>query len=406
MSTAIQAAVIPEEAHLFFREGNSDKVYSLALAQCETGWTVLASWGRRNSTLTTDVKIERAEYESAKKIYDATLRAKLAKGYQSSSPLPESRATVEAVPSLAGVAPSSLGPALTKARRPVSRDVVFAAELLTRITDQEGMLYARNDRYLFQTKRDGDRLTVAAERLADSNLFECWGYNKLGQVVQLDANLYVALRKLMEIGGFSKIMMDGEWEASGYWVWDLLELDGDLRGMPYRARNEAAVQLLADPSMAQLVRMFHPVETADDTATKLALLEKAKATRAEGIAIKLKSAPYRGGRNGNHLKWKFEVTGSFIVGPKPKNKANDGHRSVALYVIDRGQQRFVATVKIADRYEVPAEGSVIEARYLYAHPKGGIVQPVFFGKVRTDVRPQDCLEQQLKYKQDAEEAAA
>jgi len=116
-----------------------------------------------------------------------------------------------------------------------------------------------------------------------------------------------------------------------------------------------------------------------------------------------------------------ESTGSFIVGPKPPRKANDGHRSIALYVIDktyRGGERwnlgygsipardlrFVATCKVADKYEVPAVGTIVEARYLYAHPEGGIVQPCYFGVMRTDVRPEECSVQQLRMKQESEAA--
>ena len=387
MTTIAVTNVIPEEAHLEFRQGPSDKVYHLALAQCETGWCVIAAWGRRGSTLSTDAKVERTDYEAAKKLYDATLRAKLAKGYkQTNSPSQgsvHSGVTAAAQPSPSvpetGAAPSSLGPALTRARKPVSKDVVFAAELLTRITSERELgLYAVSPRYLFQIKRDGVRLTIVAEKIDGSALYEIWGYNKLGQVVQLDARLYAAVKKLCTLGKYERLMMDGEWESSGFWGWDLLELDGDLRGMAYEDRFQAISEMFRDLDLADLQKMFHVVESADTQAGKLALLAKAKATRAEGLAVKLRTAQYRGGRSSQHYKFKFEQTASFIVGPKPKHKANDGHRSVALYVIDKGQRRFVATVKVADRYSVPPENSVVDARYLYAHEGGGIVQPCLF----------------------------
>ena len=52
---------------------------------------------------------------------------------------------------------------------------------------------------------------------------------------------------------------------------------------------------------------------------------------------------------------------------------DDGHRSVAIYVIEKGYRRFVATVKIADKYAVPPISAlVIDCRYLYRYPDGGL----------------------------------
>jgi hypothetical protein len=39
-------------------------------------------------------------------------------------------------------------------------------------------------------------------------------------------------------------------------------------------------------------------------------------------------------RAGQHYKCKFVVTASFIVGPKPDKKTDDGHRSIAVYLMD------------------------------------------------------------------------
>jgi len=389
--------VIPEEAHLFYKQGSSDKVYSLCMAQCETGWTVLATWGRRGSTLSVEAKIERAEYEAAKKIYDRVLREKLAKGYK---PVEEEATTKKE-------------PATT--RRPVSKDVLFSAELLTRIDEREALAYMRNPRYWFQLKRDGVRLTISAEKI--DKTFDIFGYNKLGQRVQLDPALYKAVEALCDLYNVKQLLMDGEWESSGYHAWDLLEMNSDLRDFEYQYRFETLETLLKD-----VRKMFYLVRCAKTTTEKEILVGKAKVNRAEGICVKDIRARYCGGRNGQHLKWKFESTGSFIVGPKPKRKANDGHRSVALYIVDKkpgGERwasgadfakpfglRFVATVKIADKYEVPLIGAIAEIRYLYAHPGGGIVQPCYFGVTRKDVRMEDCVAEQLRYKQESEEAAA
>lgn len=388
-----------ESASLYFQSGNSDKVYFLNLQQCETGWAVLVQWGRRGSTLQADTKIERVPYEDAKPIYDRVLREKLAKGYQYSE-APAARKPAASEP-------------LTR-NAPVSKEVVFAPELLTRIEESEALRFGRDPRYWFQWKRDGIRLTVVAEQIKTVPwTFNIYGYNKLGQVVQLDPQLRRAIETLCIDGKYTCLLLDGEWEASGFYVWDILECNSDLRETEYQYRFKTLETVLGTAEDAaelpdDLAALLHIVQTGKTTQEKARLLADAKAKRAEGIAVKKITARYCGGRNGNHFKYKFEQVASFIVGPKPPKKANDGHRSVALYAYDRGRKRFIATVKVADKYAVPGIGAIIDVRYLYLHPgpEGRIYQPAYFGVVRNDVRPTDCLVQQLKLKQTDEEAAA
>lgn len=221
-----------EKANLKFQQDGSDKVYVIALQQCETGWSVYAQWGRRGSTLQSDYKIERAEYDAAKKVYDRVLREKLAKGYRHS----EGRTATDTEGDSRNPATSAF-----TTNKPVSRAIIFAPELLTRIEER------------------------------------------------------------------------------------------DL-----------------------------------------------------------------------HLKAKYEITGSFVVGQKPKD---DGKRSIALYIYDRGRLRRVANARVFDKYPIPPIGAVVDARYLYAYKGGGIVQPWYDGVVRKDVKPEECTDQQLKYKAELEEAA-
>jgi hypothetical protein len=64
----------------------------------------------------------------------------------------------------------------------------------------------------------------------------------------------------------------------------------------------------------------------------------------------------------------------------------------------------MGSVKVPNCYALPENGQVVEIRYLYCFGGrlGRIYQPCFFGVVRTDVRPEDCVVQQLKLKQDEE----
>ena len=121
---------------------------------------------------------------------------------------------------------------------------------------------------------------------------------------------------------------------------------------------------------------------------------------AEGFVCKNRNAVYAGGRAGQHFKCKFVVTASFIVGPKPEKKANDGHRSIAVYLLDDTRQRFMGTVGVPDRYRLPKEGEIVEVQYLYCHPgpDGKLIQAKYFGKVRDDIGIAECSVSQLKVK--------
>jgi hypothetical protein len=356
----------------------------------------------------------------AKRIYDKTLSEKLAKGYQylCGGQDPHAKRPEVRKQFVAGKEPTVVAaePLLgSSVSGPVSKEVLFSPELLTRCTENELLAYMRNPRYWFQLKRDGRRLTIRTKEIG-KNRWDTISFNKLGQAIQVDAGLRESVESLCYLQCATGALLDGEIEATGFHVWDILELDHrDLRSSSYEKRFDVLEGLLKG-----VTKKLFLVRTAKTTAEKENLLGWAKANRAEGIVVKDRYARYSAGRAGNHMKHKFESTASFIVGPKPARKAKDGHRSVALYVVDRGYAggerwklpgtngkvntdlRFVATVKIADKYEVPRQAQVIEARYLYAHEHGGISQPVFFGVVRTDVNPADCTVQQLRVK--AEEA--
>jgi ATP-dependent DNA ligase len=59
-------------------------------------------------------------------------------------------------------------------------------------------------------------------------------------------------------------------------------------------------------------------ETAMTTKAKRDFVKKMHSSNAEGFVCKNRNAAYAGGRAGQHLKCKFVVTASFIVGPKPE----------------------------------------------------------------------------------------
>jgi bifunctional non-homologous end joining protein LigD len=66
-----------------------------------------------------------------------------------------------------------------------------------------------------------------------------------------------------------------------------------------------------------------------------------------------------------------------------------------------GKNRFsVGNVTIPSKHSIPAEGVVVEIRYLYAYSGGSLYQPVYLG-MRDDVQPSPCRLNQLKIKAEA-----
>jgi bifunctional non-homologous end joining protein LigD len=357
-----------ERAELYFRQGSSDKVYHLQLENVEDKWSVETQWGRRGSTLQSDVKANGVPYEEARRVYDRILREKTGKGYQIA------QATTN------GDAPISVG-------LPASKEQSgHIPELLTPIEEPEGLRLADDASWWFQQKFDGRRLAV---QKADGKYS---GINKLGQVIPIDSRLSEPL-DLVQAQGF---LADGEITDSHFYIWDLLSVnDTDLRTEPYEIRYV---------HLTRLFRGVHPTlrvcETAMTPKAKRAFVKAMHDANAEGFVCKNRYAAYAGGRAGQHFKCKFVATASFIVGPKPDKKADDGHRSIAVYLLDGKQPRFMGTVGVPDRYPLPRVEKVVEVRYLYCHPgpEGKLIQAKYFGKVRDDVQLAECTVSQLKLK--------
>jgi bifunctional non-homologous end joining protein LigD len=357
-----------ERAELYFRQGSSDKVYHLQLENTQERWSVQAQWGLRGSALQSDIKVSDTNYEEAKHVYDRLLREKTGKGYQIA------QATTN------GDTPISVG-------LPVSREHSgHIPELLTPIEEQEALRLAEDVSWWFQQKFDGRRLAV---QKADGKYS---GINKLGQIVPIDSRLTEPL-DMVQAKGF---LADGEITDSHLFVWDLLSVnDTDLRIQPYEIRYVHLTQLFRD--VHQTLRVC---ETAMTPKAKRAFVKAMHDANAEGFVCKNRYAAYAGGRAGQHYKCKFVATASFVVGPKPDKKADDGHRSIAVYLLDGNRPRFMGTVGVPDRYPLPRAEQIVEVRYLYCHPgpDGKLIQAKYFGKVRDDIELNDCNVSQLKIK--------
>jgi bifunctional non-homologous end joining protein LigD len=360
-----------EKAELYFRQGGSDKVYHVQLENVQEQWSVQAQWGRRGSALQSDVKVSSTTYEEAKRVYDRILREKTGKGYQ--------------IAQANGDAAISVGLPVTKEHSG------HTPELLTPIEEPEALGLAEDVSWWFQQKFDGRRLAV---QKADGKYS---GINKLGQIIPIDSRLAESL-DLVQAQGF---LADGEITDSHFYIWDLLNVnDTDLRIQPYEIRYVHLTRLFRGVHNALRV-----CETAMTLKAKRAFVKTMHDANAEGFVCKNRYAAYAGGRAGQHYKCKFVATASFIVGPKPEKKAGDGHRSIAVYLLDGERPRFMGTVGVPDRYPLPRVEQVVEVRYLYCHPgpDGKLMQAKYFGKVRDDIEHAECSVSQLKLKADDSE---
>jgi bifunctional non-homologous end joining protein LigD len=356
-----------ERAELYFRQGSSDKVYHLQLKNVEEQWSVQAQWGRRGTALQSDVKVSNATYEEAKRVYDRILREKTGKGYQIAA------ATADGTPAI------SVG-------LPIKEHSGHVPELLTPIEEPEALRLAEDASWWFQQKFDGRRLAVQKTN------GKYRGINKLGQIVPIDA----ALAESLDSVAVREFLVDGEITGSHLHIWDLLSVDGtDLRVEPYEMRYTHLTRLFrgADDTL-------QVCETAITPEAKQAFVKAMHDRSAEGFVCKNRNAAYAGGRTGQHYKCKFVSTASFLVGPKPEKKGSDGHRSIAVYLLDGDRARFMGTVGVPDRYPIPSEGQIVEVRYLYCHPgpEGKLIQAKYFGRVRDDIERAECRVSQLKLK--------
>ncbi len=357
-----------ERAELYFQQGSSDKVYHLRLENVDDKWSVQAQWGRRGSAMQSDVKVDNGTYEEAKRVYDRILREKTSKGYQIA------QATTN------GGTPISVGLPATKEHSG------HVPELLTPIEEPAALQLAEDVTWWFQQKFDGRRLAV---QKADGKYS---GINKLGQIIPIDSRLSESLG-LVQAKTF---LADGEITDSHFYIWDLLSVnDTDLRAEPYEIRYVHLTKLFR--GVHQTLRVC---ETAMTLKAKRAFVKAMHDANAEGFVCKNRYAAYAGGRAGQHFKCKFVATASFIVGPKPDKKADDGHRSMAVYLLDENRPRFMGTVGVPDRYPLPRVEQIVEVRYLYCHPgpEGKLIQAKYFGKVRDDVELSECTVSQLKLK--------
>jgi bifunctional non-homologous end joining protein LigD len=359
-----------QSVHLYFREGGSDKVYEPSIVDLGNGsYDVVASYGRRGATLQRAVKATGVDLARATKAYDKLVSEKVAKGYRPDDTAPA--ATLAAVSERDG----------QRANVPV--------QLLTDVEGDELDTLLEDPSIVALQKMDGERrlLVIAADGAIA-------GVNRRGLFVALPGALAAAVALLP-----TDSILDGELIADTLYVFDMQRYAGeDLTGYGFLDRLGAAADDIAARCEGAPALQVVPHVVSD----KRRYLEQLQAENAEGIVLRNARAPYSAGRpnsGGTARKFKFVTSATVEVAA-----VNDGRRSVAVRVYDGESAIDVGNVTIPPNHAVPAVGTLVEVRYLYAYEGGSLYQPVYLGP-RTDLERADAALSRLKFRREPVAAA-
>jgi bifunctional non-homologous end joining protein LigD len=360
----MQSVTEPEKISLYYRQGSSDKVYQAAIEPSGTGFMVNVAYGRRGSTLQTGTKTSSpVDHAEAKKIYDKLVKEKTAKGYTPGEDGTPYQQTAKA-----------------------ERSTGILPQLLNPIEESEVDRLIKDDAWWAQEKFDGKRILIRKE---DQKVE---GINRKSLIIDLPVPIVRGIQSL----DARRCLLDEEAVGDTFIAFDLLqEATLELAGRPYTVRHGHLVDLV-DSVPSDSIRY---AETATTRTQKLAMLNRLRQERREGIVFKRHTASYIPGRpasGGDQLKLKFTATVSCIVAG-----ANGAKRSVKLDLMDGPQRIGVGNVTIPANQSIPAKGQIVEVRYLYAYPAGSLYQPVYLGK-RDDVELAACAVSQLKLKSNSE----
>lgn len=345
---------------LYYREGRSDKVYSVEIEPDGDGHRVKFAYGRRGSALRTGTKTQApVALAKARSIFEKLVRSKMAKGYTPGEDGTPYQDTPDA-DAHTGITCQLLNP-------------IDADDLDTCLDDPQ---------YVAQEKMDGERRLVRLQSGAMT------GINRRGLQVALSKPIVDALAALPV-----DCILDGEQVGDVLHVFDILAHDGvDLHAEPYSDRLAVLQTLLESVDTDGPLRLVPTAHTADD---KRDLHARLLSEGREGIVFKDRRAPYTPGRpasGGSQLKHKFYETATCVV------TAHNAQRSVAIALMEAGATIPCGNVTVPPNQSIPAVGATVEVRYLYAFPQSHVLyQPVLLG-VRSDIDTADCELEQLKYK--------
>lgn len=418
-------AEVINHVELRFQSGTSNKTYHIRIyKQNNTLYEVEAQWGRIGSTLQSQVKSITDNYDDCQTVFNRLQREKEAKGYQvyqgldvqvpppapaprdlpdpSLIQLPEEILPTPPAPVLKRrilwdnpdplpPKPWQPGPSPLDGLHPEERqtppDVVPSRipQLLNMIDEQTALGFLGIENWGMQEKMDGVHIIVDTTGNGQVKF-----YNKKGQRKTLDQEFTNKMQAYCDNLNFY-VILDGELVGSTFYAFDILQKgNNDLTGYPYFTRYN---ELRTLPGYG--IRIV-PLHTGTDKQT---VYDQFKAEGREGVVFKRLSARYVSGRpssGGDMLKYKFYNTASCRVAYRSTGKHSVG---LILWSPETHNWVDVGNVTIPTKTPLPAPGSIIEVRYLYAYRKGSLYQPNYLG-TRDDVLQLECTTTQLKYKRE------
>lgn len=339
------------ETTLYFKDDTSDKVYHAEIAPSGDLFVVNFAYGRRGATLTTGTKTQTpVPLAQAQKIYDKLVAEKMAKGYtpgEDGTPY-----TSEGAGEKSGILP----------------------QLLNEIDEDKIGWMLHDPGWIAQQKFDGRRMMVRKNDKVEA-------VNRKGLIIGAPQPVIDQIATLP-----GEFILDGEIVGDVYYVFDMLHLN------PYESPTYG--DRLISLSLLEDLPNVKKVYTAHTTKEKKALLDRLVEQGAEGIVFKHLDSYFKHGRpnsGGDMLKYKFYKSLSAVV-----RQIND-KRSVGLELWDRDRReyKYIGNVTIPPNKDIPAVGTMVEVRYLYATEAGILYQPVYIGP-RDDI--DDCLTSQLQFK--------
>lgn len=250
-------------------------------------------------------------------------------------------------------------------------------QLLTPLDDNELGQYLDDDEYGCQEKKDGKHLTL---QIKNGQFFV---RNKKGDVSTCMPEFEIALRHVGK-----DLLIDGEQIGHKFWVWDLLEFDGqNLRNESYLDRYNKLNEITFG-STIKILKLY------TGTKAKRRLYEKLESTGKEGIVFKKLSGVFQPGKGLEQFKYKFYAECSVIV-----VAGRPGRASIGMELIGPNGREFVGYCSCNTN---PPIGSIVEIKYLYAYRGGCLIQPSF-KEIRDDVTIEECTLSQLKFKSEEDE---
>ena len=308
---------------LRFKEGSSDKQYSVSIERSGDGYVVNAAWGRTGSTMQTAVKTAApVALEKAQAVADKLLNEKRAKGYTDDA---------------SGAAYSGVEFA--------GRDTGIRVQLLEPVEEGQAERLLSDPAWGMQEKLDGERRVVVlapGERPV--------GANRNGLEVALNGDLVEVIVGRIPVTGRTEI--DGEDFGSTFAPFDLLMLNGrDLRDLPYEQRLELLESLIADAPE------FPRPHTYRSAEQKRRIYAQLREQGFEGVVFKLMAAPCipgKAGKASTQFKDKFVESATCRVIDR-----NGDKRSVSLELMDEatGLWHAVGNCTIPANFQIPGRAN-------------------------------------------------